>query len=254
MDNEIQLNIKVSTKSDNFALIYEILQGDNVFLNKSILKMLGLKYKKFYLLDRKNQKNEVKIAVDKLYQKKLRKMQDSILKFKQIWKDNGQKVQQEFINIFKSFPKQKCFALSTFNNRIFPRYLDAKAFNFYFKFNESNFLQNAIHEITHFIWFDKLKTLMPNLKQTDFESPSPVWLFSEIAVDMVFESSDFFKQISCKTGSTPAYDYFYKDKIGDITIINYFRELFKKCKNMNEFIVLGTNECIKIFKNGKWIN
>ena len=90
---------------------------------------------------------------------------------------------------------------------------------------------------------------MPEIERKDYESPSSVWMFSEIAVDMVFENNEFFKSIAIKTGDKPAYNHFYNDKIGNVTIIDYFRKLFEKCKTMDEFIVKGTKESLKIFKS-----
>lgn len=246
--NKIDLSFNVVKFEDVFEFFADFLEDFSKPISKDLLSMLKIDFAVFQTLNKKEQKAEIKKKTKDSYNQNLSKMQNCLPKFEKFWEDSKQKIEAGFKTIFGGFEDQKCLAAATFNCRVFPRYLEEKSFDFYFDFNKNLFLQNAIHEITHFIWFDKLKKLMPTINKTEYEAPSAVWLFSEIAVDMVFENTPFFKIISKKTRRHPAYNYFYTDKIGNETIIEHFRALFKNCKTMDEFIVCGTKESLELFK------
>ena len=245
--NKINLKFEVVKFEDIFEIL-SIFIEEKAPIADNLLEMLNIDKNNLKKLDKNARLLKIKKSAKEMYDKNMQNILSSLKNFDEIWQNHSKDVCSGFVKIFGNFPDQNCIAYSTFNNRVFPRYLDEKAFDFYFGFDEYRFLQTTIHEITHFIWFDRLKTLMPKIKTEEYESPSPVWEFSEIAVDMVFENCPYFKKIAKITKENPAYDHFYTDKIQTETIIEHYRKLYKTCQSVDEFIIKGTKEHINLSK------
>ena len=52
-----------------------------------------------------------------------------------------------------------------------------------------------MHELCHFLFFEKCKEIFPNWKYEDFDSPSILWYLSEIVVDPILNSNDIQKWV-----------------------------------------------------------
>lgn len=91
------------------------------------------------------------------------------------------------------------------NIPICPRYIKEKMFDIHKK-NEEELIDTCMHELCHFLFFEKCKEIFPNWKYEDFDSPSILWYLSEIVVDPILNSNDIQKvykhQFKC-------YDIFY---------------------------------------------
>lgn len=120
-------------------------------------------------------------------------------------------------------------------NVVCPRYLDKWAFDINYRKNNNEIILICIHEIIHFIWFEKWRYIFPNVKDYEYNAPSLSWLFSEIAIDAIMKESDLYKY--CYVDK-PAYKHFYGKCIDDIDIMEFFRKLYKD-NNMSEFMIKG---------------
>lgn len=248
--NKINLNFKMAKKEDISSIIKHFMIYDGSY-NKYFCDILDLDYNKFQNASKREQKRQITFKSNQKYETTKEQMKNKLSFYKDIWDKHIKEIEQALTNVFGDFIDQDCYAMITFNNVIYPRYLDYKSFDFSFDMNEANFLLTAIHEIIHFIWFDKLKILMPEIERKEYEYPSPIWKFSEIAVDQVFNSQPILMSLIKDSGRNPAYDEFHIDKIGNETIVEYFRKLYKSCKTIDEFIIKGTNESIELFGKTK---
>ncbi len=52
-----------------------------------------------------------------------------------------------------------------------------------------------MHELCHFLFFEKCKEIYPNWKYEDFDSPSLLWYLSEIIIDPILNSEGIQKNI-----------------------------------------------------------
>lgn len=241
--NSINLKVEIANVANQINYFMYNLNTD-FWGTEPTAKMLGIDYKEWEKLDSASQKDIVSKNTRAIYKEKKSDLQKSVVYYQNLWDENKAQIEKCFKNVFGEIPDQNCFASSTFNNEIFPRYLDAKRFDFYYGMSDEAFLRVAIHEITHFIWFDKVKKLMPEISRQEYEYPSPVWVFSEIAVDQVFWSQEYFSKISAVSG-LPAYKHFYTDKFNkNETVIEHFRKLYSNSKSIDEFIINGTKECV----------
>ena len=244
--NKISLEFNIATAEEMTSTLIMFLHNNDQ-TSIQIAKMLNLNYIEWKTKPNDIQYQMVREKTEIIYKKIESKMLTGLKNLQIVWQQEQSKIEQSFKSAFGKFKDQKCLTSITFNYVIYPRYLKEKTFDIWYNFNKYEFLLTALNEITHFIWFDKLKSLMPKIKRNEYEYPSPVWLFSEIAVDQIFETQEYFKNIAKNSSQTPAYKRFYSDKIGDETIIEHFRKLFSNCNNIDEFIIKGTNDCIDLY-------
>ena len=76
--------------------------------------------------------------------------------------------------------------------------------------------------LTKAILIDKCNDFNVWKAKYDFDAHNKVWLFADIAVDIVFDSTDL-REICSK----PSYKYFYSLKINGVNIMDEFRKLYK---------------------------
>lgn len=169
------------------------------------------------------------------YEKQQNKVEEQIKKSQQIWDENEETITKELARIFKfEYEGQKrCYGeLSV--NPVCPRYLDLWNFDVCIGYTPEQTIQTTVHELLHFAWFEKWKTIFPDWEKQDFERPANAWLLSEIAVDSIGKSS----KLSCYLKDQPAYNYLYSAQIEGQNLIEYFRELYRK-NSIEDFMKKG---------------
>ena len=72
---------------------------------------------------------------------------------------------------------------------ICPRFIEASSFMVTYYFDKDSIIGVCAHEMTHFLYFKKLKDSLPN-EIIDTECPSKDWLLSEIFVQFVTNSKE----------------------------------------------------------------
>jgi len=75
-----------------------------------------------------------------------------------------------------------------------PRFIDENKFMLAYYFDKNALLTICAHEMTHFLYFKKLRELLPNL-EIDTEYPSNDWLISEIIVMAITDNKDIQKLV-----------------------------------------------------------
>ena len=93
-----------------------------------------------------------------------------------------------------------------------PRYIKEKAFDIHKK-NKEDLIDTCMHELCHFLFFEKCKEIYPNWKYEDFDSPSLLWYLSEIIIDPTLNSDNIQKIYKHKF---KCYDIFYNVEIDNI--------------------------------------
>ena len=168
--------------------------------------------------------------IEKMYTKNLGAMKKKCLVFQKAWDNKKDFINQELAKVFGQTFDFNCVARVNINP-IFPRHLDTKTFDIHFECDANFMLLNAVHEITHFAWFEVLAENFPEIPATQYETPHTPWLVSEIAVEPIFR----FSKLHTLSPKQPAYDYFYTNKIGEQTVAEIANLLFKKSKNIVDF-------------------
>ena len=70
-----------------------------------------------------------------------------------------------------------------------PRFIESSSFMVTYYFDESSIIGVCAHEMTHLLYFKKLKDSLPN-ESIDTEYPSKDWLLSEICVQFITNSNE----------------------------------------------------------------
>lgn len=128
-------------------------------------------------------------------------------------------------------------------NPICPRYLNSGMFDTYYILSPEKNIMNAIHELTHFVWFDLWKKLFPDFKKETFEYPHLIWIFSEIAIDPILRDKRFSKFCNMEK---PAYECFYGIEIQNKNMIEEIRKLYEE-NTIEDFMKKGIKYCARNF-------
>ena len=109
------------------------------------------------------------------------------------------------------------------NIPVCPRYIKEKTFDIQKK-NTEELIDTCMHELCHFIFFEKCKEIYPDWKYEDFDSPSLLWYLSEIIIDPVLNSRPIQKIYKHKFKS---YDIFYNIEINNKPLMETITNIYQ---------------------------
>ena len=227
----------VKSEKNTYENILLFFQNDrDIYQNSSelIANHFEMDINFFKHKSRKSRLDYIKEKVKPFYDKNIKAIENSVINYQEEWDKHQNRIFEEFSTIFNLSYKGSRECLGEINiNPVCPRFYDDWSFDVSFS-DISNVIETTLHELTHFFWFDKWKTVFPDWKRSDFESPSLVWLFSEIAIDAIFKNT-WFKKLSSEK---PAYDCFYNIEINGLNMLDYLNTLFKK-NTIEDFMKKG---------------
>lgn len=74
-----------------------------------------------------------------------------------------------------------------------PRYINQRTFNLNIKFNTSTMRSIILHEITHFLYFEKWKELYNDYDESHYNIPHIIWYLSEAIIEPLLNNCTFRK-------------------------------------------------------------
>ncbi len=227
------------------ASIKHIMPPINHFLNpkkgswdwsKSILD-------KYPLLDKKL-KNVKKLSEREKIARDF--FEDFILKNKNLLEKKAKEFQKEWNKINKEYMKaisevlgidwpKKDKEISAFisPNPICPRYIKQRIFDVYYLSSLEWMKAVAVHEILHFIYFEKWKKVFSKANEKHFEAPHLVWKLSEM-VPRAILSDERLQKIFKHNPSV--YDEYHELEINGKPLLDYIDEFYSKRKNFKDFL------------------
>jgi hypothetical protein len=201
--------------------IYPELKKGNT---KEKIRSFLTKFKKNKDKELKNKKENYKKEFTKIFE-------TIILKFKKILELKHIKIEKIDILI----------SLSPIN----PYNLEKKRFSVYWNFPIKDMIAISIHEIFHFIYYEKWKEIFPKTKIKDFEPPSLIWHLSELVVPIVLNDKEIQKVFKY---SHRTYEEYNKLKINGKNINEIILELYEKRRSFSSFIKKSYNFILKYEK------
>lgn len=114
-----------------------------------------------------------------------------------------------------------------------PRDIISKKFWVSYMMSDEEIIKTAIHEMAHFIFYEKWEDIYGEVSLKDFSIPSPSWYLSEMIVDPLLNDGRIQKVVSLKH---KAYPKFYTETINGVSIIDNLKKYYKDSKNVEEFI------------------
>ncbi len=166
--------------------------------------------------------------VEKFYSEHINDIIASKERLEDRWKVVNDKVMKRLAGVMQiKWPERDAKAIMTIN-KVCPRFL--KEWYFYVSYFHDVELQKGIilHELTHFLYFEKWKQVFPSSKMEEFEKPHLIWELSEILVYPINRDRELIRLVP-KTAR--AYERYYSIKFGGgENIIKHFTSIYERNK------------------------
>jgi len=167
--------------------------------------------------------------------KEKKELEKSMKEFQKEWNKINNKVMETLSKVVEiKWPKDiKIIAAKVSLNPICPRNIKKKTFDVYYKANTHRMKEIAIHEILHFIYFEKWKEIFPKTKEKYFDAPYMIWQLSEMVPPIILSDKKIQKVFKHKP---LAYKEYEAMKIKNKSLLSYFQEFYNKKKNFKDFL------------------
>ena len=197
-------------------------------------------YPEFGELINKTQNSEEikKISEDffiKLYNTKLPELKKVAKDFQKEWDKDGEKLLTALSKVVGKEWPEDCENMKAWIslNPICPRFLEQRAFDVYWKQSLTEMKDTCLHEILHFIWFEKWKEIFPKYNNKEFESPHLVWKLSEMVPLAVLSD----KRIQTIFKHEPSvYNEWKSKKIGGKLLLEHLQTIYYEKKSFADFM------------------
>ncbi len=202
-----------------------------------------------------NYEKRMKITQDffeQFFKNKKNKIMNETKRFQKEWdviNDDVMNVLSEIIEI--DWPDEyKKFSARVSLNPICPRYIKEKNFDIFHRLPIDFMKCVCIHEISHFIYFEKWKEVFPNVKEEEFDSPHLVWHLSEMVPAIILNDKRIQDVFEYEFRSYTEYENF---EINKKPILNYLRDFYDDKKDFEDFLKKSWNFVSKYEKEIKSI-
>ncbi|MGC8568106.1 MAG: hypothetical protein ACP5RP_02425 [Candidatus Micrarchaeia archaeon] len=117
-------------------------------------------------------------------------------------------------------------------NKVCPRYLNLWIFYISYFLDPETQKGIALHELTHFLYFEKWKEVFKNYDENEYEKPYIVWELSEIFAEPIDKDKVLQKLVP---NTAKAYEKYYSLKARrDESVMQHFRFYTKITKTILE--------------------
>lgn len=182
-------------------------------------------------------KAEISKLIKERYELNEKNYEENIEKFLEWWESDGNFDYQELLNLMETKePKNReSITWQVGDTFICPRDIEEWSFVMSASFWKWDAINVSLHEITHFVWFEKVKQI-EGIKQfsqnQEDETYLPYWLLSEIVIEPILNSSTFAKKYEMTWKSYPE---FYDIKIKNKNLMKYIKTLWNERQNFDDF-------------------
>ncbi len=225
-----------SFKEDCDSIVNIIYDEKYGRVQNYLAKSFELDLDLLYILDKKTGYSIISQALSARYENSEIEITDKIDKLASHWNDIEFDIFRILYDIFECEKIYKKDIIAEFSiNSVCPRYLDRWSFDINYRKSIEEMVLTCIHEIIHFVWFEKWAELFENTSKEEFNAPSATWLLSEIVIDAIIKETELKKYCSEKQ---LAYKHFYDIHIDGVNVMEYFGNLFNSC-DIREFMSEG---------------
>lgn len=237
-----KIQVKVSDFDYNVQYVVNLLSDGYSEKNKSlpfrerVLHTFPLLANKIQEQMTKSQVYEIiKLMLEQEYADARKQMEARIIELKNVFNHIQASILPQMLALFEiDWPwEQKEITCYLGLYPVFPRDVITKEYWIHYKIKEEMVIKASLHEINHFVLFEKWKSMHGYTGKEQPIHPEALWFLEEMAVDPT---------MNCRrmqeTAPFPqkAYDKFYNNYINDISIEEYIINLFDKSENMADFL------------------
>jgi hypothetical protein len=186
----------------------------------------------------KNKKKRKEIEYNffkEIFQKKRTELEKRVKIFQKEWNKINDKVMIVLSEIVEQeWPKNdKQISARVSMNPICPRFIKQRTFDVFYKQTPKFMESVAIHEIFHFIYFEKWKKVFPKTKEKEFDCPRLVWHLSEMVPGIILNDKKVQKIFKYKFGS---YDIYEKHKLNGKPVLYYLQRFYNNKSDFADFL------------------
>jgi len=230
-----KVNFTIAWIDDILDVMMHLINSGGIINAKSIFSRYPLLKERISNLEEKDKKEVVRKFFKKQEEKNKKVFKTVKKDFEKEWnKINGSiMIALEEIHEIKWANKFEEFTARVNSNPICPRYLNHNAFDIYFAVHNDLMNKIIIHEISHFIFFEKWKQIFPKTNVKEFETPHLIWKFSEMVPYIILKDERIQKVFPHEP---LVYDVWKKLEISNVPILKSLEEIYKEKKNFEDFI------------------
>jgi len=151
----------------------------------------------------------------------------------------------EIVEYKWSKPKQIIHSYLT-QNPICPRSIENREFHLFYNKSFEDMIETTIHELLHFIYFDKWQSVFPKTKKEEYVYPHLVWYLSEI-ITQVLLNDERIQRIFKYYFTT--YDEFQNIMIDGHNLIDVLNDMYYKRTGFDKFL----KESYRLFQRNQKI-
>lgn len=195
----------------------------------------------------------IETIVTKEYIKCEKKIVDETKRYNNIWGNINDKyfeILTDFLG--ESFPENvKQINASVGLIPICPRDLDSFSFLIQTDMEDSTLIKTAAHEVLHFLWFLKWKSMYPKTPRSYFDSPYIEWKYSEMVTDPILNNKPFSDLFEF---NEKGYDTFYELYDGSELVMDKLKNIYASNCSIEEKIRKGFTYITNYFNKSKGRN
>ncbi len=235
----MNLSVRIMSKIDTIASILDFQTDDtSAYWRAALFKAYPfLNEKKCLNMTWDERKEYLTTELSKLYDKLEINLQEKCAISQKIWNEKKEQINQIYTGVFgidcNNLFNNMIAEISL--NPICPRNLRHQSFSIVWAGDEFNFLETALHEMIHFVWFHMWHSYFKD-NWSEYESPNLKWILSEMVIDTFVKNTDIGNMYPEKYHNNSAYKYFYDMKINHKLILEDLTSLYMESKNIIQFM------------------
>lgn len=227
-----KLTFKKLSLSDNIEIIkWAYSQEDSLDTKNKVIE--------FFPSINKDNIDEV---VTSEYNKLSKIFDESINNYREYWNS----ISSEYLSILFNYLNIDSYedSLTVFVGilPIAPRDINNREIYINIGMEKNNFLNIITHEVLHFVWFSKFKSLFPEISYEEFNAPNFAWIYSELLTPIILNLDSIVKLTH--THEECLYDFMSGE------VMNSLKNIFDNNNQIDERIREGY-EYIKDHFNNK---
>jgi len=221
-----------------FSLIHHFLnpaKGDWDWSNAIYWNYPELKNKLQNIKDKKKRKEIEYRFFTEVFKKERIELEKRAKIFQREWNkinDDVMLVLSEVVEQEWSEKDKKIFVRISLNP-ICPKYIKQRTFDLFYKQKPKYMKSVAIHEILHFIYFEKWKKVFPKSEEKEFDAPHLVWQLSEMVPGIVLNDKRVQNVFKYKFDSYKEYENF---KLNGKPLLSYLQDFYDNRKDFADFL------------------
>lgn len=189
---------------------------------------------------------EVYMILDKYVKPILKDLYDNsndLKKYQTIWNKVNNEIMKDLGNKLNINWRDQKIICRVGLLPVCPRDILGKTFDINYGCTKDNIIATAIHELCHFIYFEKWREIYPDCNENEFDFPHIAWYLSEAMIDPLINNDTFKKYTNDDLYS---YSAFYEIFIDGKSIIDILRSYVQNY-SIEDAIKMG----YELFKNNQ---